>query len=539
MPFIVSAPVEAPDDQPYHRRWWALAVLCLSLLTITMANTSLIVAAADMTRDLDLSSRDLQWVVDAYVVPFAALMLVFGMLGDKYSRRGALIVGLLAFGAGGVAGSLVDSTAGVIATRTEMGISAAVVMPATLSLLTATFPRAERARAIAAWTATAGLSIVLGPLLAGLLLERYSWSATFLINVPFVVVSIVAALALVPPSKAPHSSRVDLVGGLLSIVSLAALVYMIIEGPQFGWGPGAVSAAVIAGVGLTCFAGWELRQSRPILDVRRFRQRGFTGSAIAVALFFLGGFGGIYCLALHLQFVLGYDPLDTGVRLLPLAAAVTAGALVTARLSPVLGTKIMVTGGLLLASVGLFLLARVDDGSGYGTFVGPLVVTGFAVGLSVAPCTATIMGNFPEADLGVGGGVNNTSLQVGGALGIAIFGSLLATSYESDLGSSAVAQQLPGQAMDVAKESIGTAQAVAQQVGATAGPQAAQALVRAADHAFNQAMSHTASIGGVILAVGAVVVAIILPRRRSAADQRRPGGGEQLGESQPAVRAGN
>ena len=185
------------------------------------------------------------------------------------------------------------------------------------------------------------------------------------------------------------------------------------------------------------------------------------------------------------------------------------------------------------------VLARVDDGSGYGTFVGPLVVTGFAVGLSVAPCTATIMGNFPEADLGVGGGVNNTSLQVGGALGIAIFGSLLATSYESDLGSSAVAQQLPGQAMDVAKESIGTAQAVAQQVGATAGPQAAQALVRAADHAFNQAMSHTASIGGVILAVGAVVVAIILPRRRSAADQRRPGGGEQLGESQPAVRAGN
>lgn len=317
MRLVMNEPVERMD-RPYARRWWALLVLCLSLLIIVMANTALTVAAPDMTQDLGLSSADLQWVIDGYTVPYAALMLLLGAIGDKYSRRGALVLGLLVFGGGAVAGSLVDSADGVIAARAVMGFGAAMIMPATLSLLAATFPRAERAKAITLWTATAGLAIAAGPLLAGALLEQHSWKATFLINVPIAAAAIVGALLLVPPSKAHGKGRIDYVGGLLSVVWIAALVYMIIEGPHFGWGVKAVTAAVVAGVGLVLFVVWELRHPRPVIDVRRFTERRFAGSNLAVALFFLAVFGAFYYLTQQLQFVLGYTALETGLRMLPL-----------------------------------------------------------------------------------------------------------------------------------------------------------------------------------------------------------------------------
>lgn len=258
MNLIVRQPV-AEMDGPYRRRWWALLVLCLSLLIIVMANTALTVAAPDMTKDLGLSSSDLQWVIDGYTVPYAALMLLLGAIGDKYSRRGALVLGLVVFGGGAVAGSLVASATGVIAARAVMGIGAAMIMPATLSLLAASFPRAERAKAIVLWTATAGLAIAAGPLVAGALLQHHGWASTFLINVPIAVLAIIGAFVLVPPSKAGHKDRIDYVGGLLSVISVGALVYMIIEGPHFGWGAKAVTAAVVAAVGFVTFVLWELR----------------------------------------------------------------------------------------------------------------------------------------------------------------------------------------------------------------------------------------------------------------------------------------
>jgi EmrB/QacA subfamily drug resistance transporter len=427
MSLVATTPVERMD-RPYPRRWAALAVLCLSLLIIVMANTSLLVAAPAMTRDLGLSSSDLQWVIDAYTMPYAALMLVMGAIGDKYSRRGALLAGLAVFGAGSVTGSLAHSTAGVITARAVMGVGAAMIMPATLSLLTTTFPRCERARAITVWTATSGLAIAAGPLLAGWLLESHAWGFTFLINVPVAGVAVVAALALVPPSRAGGQDRLDLVGGLLSIVSLAALVYVIIEGPRFGWGAAAITAAVIAAVGLVAFVVWELRHPRPILDVRRFGDRAFAGSNLAVTLFFLAAFGSIYYLTQHLQFVLGYGPMATGVRLLPLAGAVFAGAAITGLLTPRVGMKVTVVLGMALGTTGILLLTGVRDGSGYADFLVPLLLLGAAIGLSVSPCTDAIMGAFPEGQLGVGGAVNDTSLELGGSLGIAILGSILAGS---------------------------------------------------------------------------------------------------------------
>ncbi|GAP46340.1 DHA2 family efflux MFS transporter permease subunit [Streptomyces azureus] len=543
MRLVMTEPAERMD-RPYARRWWALLVLCLSLLIIVMANTALTVAAPDMTEDLGLSSADLQWVIDGYTVPYAALMLLLGAIGDKYSRRGALVLGLVVFAGGAVSGYLAGSADAVIAARAVMGAGAAMIMPATLSLLAATFPRAERAKAITLWTATAGLAIAAGPLVAGALLEHHGWSSTFLINVPVAALAIVGALALVPPSKAGHHGRIDYGGGLLSVVWIAALVYMIIEGPHFGWGAKAVTAAGVAGVALVAFVLWELRHPRPVLDVRRFTDRRFAGSNLAVALFFLAVFGAFYYLTQHLQFVLGYDALDTGMRMLPLAGAVFVGSALTGYLTPRVGMKWTVTAGMVGGTAALALLTQVDSGSSYGDFVAPLIVLGLAIGLALSPCTDAIMGAFPESELGVGGAVNDTSLELGGSLGIAILGSLLATSYSGHLSDATAGSRLPGSSLETAQDSVGAGYAVAQGIGDrarqlaeqaahTSDPQQAERLraqagqladgarqmADAVGSSFADAVAHTSSAGAVILGVGTVVVAVLLPRKGEPVDE--------------------
>ncbi|MFM9609710.1 MFS transporter [Streptomyces sp. V2] len=539
MRLVMNQPVEEME-RPYARRWWALLVLCLSLLIIVMANTALTVAAPDMTRDLGLSSADLQWVIDGYTVPYAALMLVLGAIGDKYSRRGALVLGLVIFGGGAVFGNFADSPGTVIAARAIMGVGAAMIMPATLSLLAATFPRAERAKAITLWTATAGLAIAAGPLVAGALLEHHGWASTFLINVPIAALAIVGALALVPPSKAGGKGRIDYVGGLLSVVWIAALIYMIIEGPHFGWHAKAITAAVVAVAGLLAFVVWELRTPHPIVDVRRFKNRRFAGSNLAVALFFLAVFGAFYYLTQHLQFVLGYDAFDTGVRMLPLAGAVFAGSALTAVFTPRLGMKWTVGAGMLGGTTALALLTQINSGSTYGDLVAPLVILGLAIGLALSPCTDAIMGAFPESELGVGGAVNDTSLELGGSLGIAVLGSLLATSYSDHLSTAAKGSGVPADSLATAQDSVGAGYAVAQgvaekaqqlaaQAAHTTDPhQAAQLKTQAAELAhgarqmadavgssFSDAVAHTSLIGAVILGVGTVVVTLLLPRKGS------------------------
>ncbi|MEU6478511.1 MFS transporter [Streptomyces sp. NPDC047017] len=536
MRLVMTEPVER-TDRPYARRWWALLVLCLSLLIIVMANTALTVAAPDMTRDLGLSSADLQWVIDGYTVPYAALMLLLGAIGDKYSRRGALVLGLLVFGGGAVFGYLADSAATVIAARAVMGVGAALIMPATLSLLAATFPRAERAKAITLWTATAGLAIAAGPVVAGALLKHHGWASTFLINVPIAAVALVAAFVLVPPSKAGHHDRIDYVGGLLSVLWVGALVYMIIEGPHFGWDAKAVTAAVVAGAGLVAFVLWELRHPRPILDVRRFTSRRFAGSNLAVALFFLAVFGAFYYLTQHLQFVLGYDALATGVRMLPLAGAVFVGSALTGYLTPRVGMKWTVTAGMVGGTAALALLTRVDGASSYGDFVAPLIILGLAIGLALSPCTDAIMGAFPESELGVGGAVNDTSLELGGSLGIAILGSLLSTSYSGHLSDATAGSKLPADALSTAQDSVGAGYAVAQGIGDKARQLAAQAahttdpqqaaqlkaqatqlaqgagqMKDAVGSSFADAVAHTSLVGAVILGAGTLLVAFLLPR---------------------------
>ncbi|MEU0165707.1 MFS transporter [Streptomyces iakyrus] len=532
MPFLANTPVEKMTG-PYARRWWALLVLCLSLLITVMANTSLIVAAPDMTTDLGLSSSDLQWVVDSYTVPYAALMLVLGAIGDKYSRRGALVLGLLIFAAGSVMGSMVDETSLVIAARAIMGIGAAVVMPATLSLVVATFPRSERAKAITAWAATSGVAVAVGPLVSGWLLEDHAWGSTFLINVPIAVLAVFGGLALVPPSKAEGMGRIDYVGGLLSIVTVGSLIYAAIEGPHAGWGVGPVTAAVVAGVGLVAFVAWELRHPHPMLDVRKFALRPFSGSMLAVMFFFFGMFAVIYYATQFLQFVLGYGALDTGVRLLPLGGAVFLGSAVTGVLAPKLGVRVMAVTGMAVGTAGMFLLTQIDKGSTYGDFLAPLMMLGLALGLAISPATDTIMGSFPESELGVGGGVNDTALELGGALGIAVLGSLLGTAYRDEL-TELVGNRLPAEAMETAKDSVGAGLAVAERVAQdpSAGPQQAQAAVDAVHQAFAHGVAQTSLIGGIIMAAGTLIVLAVLPGRRGFAKQSaEPGAGTTASEA--------
>ncbi|MGF7123725.1 MFS transporter [Rhodococcus sp. BE178] len=523
LPGLATTPVDRMTE-PYRRRWAALGVLCLSLLIVVMANTALIVAAPDMTRDLQLTSSDLQWVIDGYTVPYAALMLLFGVIGDKYSRRGALFAGLLVFGGGAVFGSLADSTTSVIAARMIMGVGAAIIMPATLSLLVATFPAAERARAIAAWAATSGLAIALGPLLAGWLLESRSWHSTFLINVPIAAFAIVAALVLVPPSKAHGLGRIDWIGGLLSVVTIGALVFAIIDGFHFGWTSRAVAAAVVSAVGLAAFVLWELRHEQPLLNVRKLGERKVGGAALAVLLVFLAAFGAMFFVAQQFQFVLGFGPLATGVRLLPLAVAVSVGAAASARLVPRIGTRAAVAGGMAVAAIGVLLLVRVDAASGYADFVPTLVLLGIGVGLSVSPATDALMGSFPDSDLGAAGGLNDTAIELGGSLGIAILGSVLASAYKDGISGFLAALPIPkltgpqadlvAQGLEASGESVGGAAIVAEEMSQNMLAQAqAQPLMEAATAAFADAISQASLVGGLALAVGAVVVAGILPGR--------------------------
>ncbi|MEK8073832.1 MFS transporter [Rhodococcus sp. EXRC-4A-4] len=511
--------------KPYPRRWSALVVLCLSLLIVVMANTSLLVAAPSMTLDLSLTSSDLQWVIDGYTVPYASLMLLCGVIGDRYSRRGALILGLIIFVAGSVAGALTDATLGVILARIVMGVAAAIVMPATLSLLVATFPKRERATAVTVWAATSGLAIAAGPLLAGWLLESFTWHSTFLINVPIALAAIVGAVVLVPPSRAVAPGAIDWIGGLLSVLAVSTIVYAIIEGMHFGWTVGPLYFALVGLLSVLGFVGWELRHPNPLLDVRMFSSRILSGAALAVLVFFLVTFGAIYFVAQYLQFALGYGPVSTGVHLLPLAGAVFVGSGITMWLTPKLGPRITVTAGMIVGTLSVVSLIGIDSAATYFDFLPVLTLLGLAIGLSVSPCTDAIMGEFPDSKLGVGGGLNDTALELGGSLGIAVLGSVLAASYRQ--GIESFLQTFPGKQPN-GQYTGQAAEGLAASQDSLAGAVIVSDIIRDqnsflggfADNleanavaAFGDAVVHTSVVAAVVFGVGTVIVALLIPSK--------------------------
>jgi EmrB/QacA subfamily drug resistance transporter len=421
------------SSRNYERRWWTLGVLCLSLVMIVVANASLNVALPTLVKDLHASPSALQWIVDAYSLVFAGLLLTAGALGDRYGRRLALNGGLVVFGVASGLAAFAGSSSQLIAARAVMGVGAALVMPATLSVLAHVFPPAERSRAIAIWAGFAGVGAGLGGVSSGWLLQRFWWGSIFLTNVAVVVVALVAGAMLVPSSRSEHRSALDPVGALLSIVGLGALIYAIIEAPGRGWlSPSTLVSFVVAAAVLFAFARWELRVAEPMLDLRFFRNPRFTAAASTITLIFFVMFGMIFILTQYLQLVIGYSPLEAGIRMLPWAVVYMLAAPRSARLVERWGHRRVVTTGLVVVAAGLAVLSRSSLHGNYGLLALSLVVTAAGMGMVTAPSTSAIVVSLPLAKAGVGSAVNDTTRELGGALGVAVVGSILASLYRSD-----------------------------------------------------------------------------------------------------------
>ena len=514
------------DPVIHRRRWFLLGIMCLSLVMVVMSVAGLNVALPSMQGDLDASASALQWIVDAYALVFAALLLPAGALGDRFGRKRALLLGLVVFAGGSVVGGLATGATQVVVGRVITGVGAAFVMPATLSLLTTIFPPEERRKAIATWAGFAGAGGALGPIVSGALLEGYWWGSAMLVNVPIVVAVLVAVWVFAPTSRDPEATPLDPVGAGLSLVGLASLVYGIIEGPDRGWSdPTVLVAFAAAAVGLFAFVAWERRSVHPMLPLRLFQDRRLSvGSGVITAAFFVM-FGLFFLFTLYLQFVRGYSPLRAGLSTLPLALTLVAVAPRSAALAERLGTGPVMSGGFVLVAAGFGVLALIDPGTSYLVLAVALVLLGAGMSLTAAPATGSIMSAVPHAKAGVGSAINDTTREVGGALGIAVLGSIANAVYRSAVDLDGLA--LPPPVAEAAGESVGAATALADGI-----PGGAELAARAGE-AFTQAFNLASAVSVALALAAAVAAGAALSRR---AEQVAAGGTEP--PQQPAAVAG-
>ncbi len=495
----------------YRRRWLTLAVLCFSLLVIGVDNTILNVALPTLVRDLHASASQLQWMVDAYTLVFAGLLLTAGSLGDRFGRKRALSLGLLIFGAGSVLSAFSGSANMLIATRSLMGVGGALIMPATLSILTNTFTNpSERAKAIGIWAGVSGAGIAVGPIAGGWLLQHFWWGSVFLVNVPVVIVALIGGWLFITDSRDPSKPRLDPVGAGLSIVGLTALLWGLIEAPSNGWGSAAtLGAYAVAAVVLGAFVLWENHSDHPMLDVRIFENPRFTAASSAITLVFFAMFGSFFLVTQYLQNVRGYNALQAGLRIAPIAAVLFVAAPASSIFVRWFGSKAVVAGGMVIAALGLFLFSTLHTTSGYGSVLLALMVLGLGMSLTMAPATDSIMGSLPRAKAGVGSAVNDTTRQVGGALGVAVLGSIATSGYASRMSATLAHSGLPAAATAAARNSVGGALNVAQQTGG----QAAQSLADAARSSFVGAIRPSMLVAAGVTLAGALIVLAFLPSR--------------------------
>jgi EmrB/QacA subfamily drug resistance transporter len=493
------------------RRWRILAVLCVSLFVIVMDNTIVNVALPTLARELGAGTSSLQWIVDAYTLVFAGLLLAAGGIGDRFGRKGALLAGLAIFGAFSMAAAFASSTGQLIAARGFMGVGAAFIFPATLALIVNVFtdPR-ERAAAIGIWTAIAGVGVALGPISGGWLLEHFSWGSVFLVNVPVALAGIVGTLILVPRSRDPEAPRLDLPGLALSIAGVTLLVWSLIEAPGNGW----TSTATIGGIAgaaaiLALFVWRELRTPAPLLDVHLFRNMRFTAASLAITLGFFALFGFIFLVTQYLQLVKGYSALQAGVRTLPFAFAMVAASVTSPRVVRRIGTKLVVATGLVFMAGGFAVAATNDASTAYTVIATAMVLMGFGLGSAVAPATESIMSSLPRAKAGVGSAVNDTTREVGGTLGVAVLGSIMASVYGSKILDALSGTPVPRGVREAVSGSLAGALHVAGSVGGAAG----EGIALAAQRAFVDAFRVGSVVTGVVALAGAAIALLFLPAR--------------------------
>ncbi len=503
-----SGPPSNPPSSP--RRWLALAVLCVTVLIANLDNTVLNVALPTLVRDLNASSSDLQWIVDAYIIVFAGLLLAAGSLADRIGRKKTFLAGLAIFAAGSAWAAFSGDVSTLIAARASMGVGGALMIPSTLAIISNMFANpAERQRAIALWAGTIGLGAALGPIIGGLLLAHFWWGSVFLINVPIAAVGLLAAVWLVADSRNTDAQAPDLAGAVMSIAGIGMILWSIIEAPTRGWSSPLVIAVGASGLTLLAvFAAWERTTTHPMLNLAFFRQRSFSAAIPAVAAVTFGLYGALFMLTQFMQFFLGYTPLQAGVRVLPAAAAVVVIAPASALLVRAIGTKLTMAAGLALIAAGLWQISGATVTTTFAGTVLGMVLLGAGAGLAIPTATGSVIGSVPDSDSGVASATNTTAIQLGGALGVAVVGSLLNTRYQDKMTTALAGQHLPHAVMTAIQSSLGGALAVAAHAGA-----AGQLLTHLAKTAFVSGMDLGLLVAAMVAIAGCLLALAWLPAR--------------------------
>ena len=496
-------------EQPeiHARRWFLLGVMCLSLVMVVMAVSGLNVAIPSIQRDLDATATDLQWIVDAYSIVFAGLLLSAGAIGDRFGRKLALMCGLGVYAAGSLLGVVAGSPNAVIVSRAISGIGAAFIMPATLSLITVIFPPHERGKAIAVWAGFAGAGGALGPLLVGFLLTgwwvfpAFWWGSAFVVNTVTPLLVLVAVAVFAPRSRDDASTPLDPVGATLSLLGIATLLYGIIEGPARGWGDTTVVLGFVFGVGLLAgFVWWERRAEHPMLPLAYFRQRPFTTGTGIITFGFLVMFGFFFLITQYFQFVRGYSPLRAAIAVLPFAITMITVSPRSAGFVERAGLNQVVATGFASMATGFAVLGFVTPDTPYLVIAGAIVLLAAGMAVTIAPATGAIMSSVPLNKAGVGSAVNDTTREFGGALGIAILGSIVAAHFRSAFDTTG----LPADVAAVADESVGAAVSVGARIG---GPEGG-ALIERAGVAFTEAINVAFLTASVVAVLTGIVVYI-------------------------------
>lgn len=499
----------------YASRWVGLCFIALALLVTGLDNTVLNVALPAIADQFDASISQLQWVITAYVLVFASLLLAMGSLADRIGRRRTLHIGLVLFALGSAVAATARSIEMLIAVRAFLGFAGALLTPATLSLTAATFrDPTERARAIAVCTAIFAFGVGIGPLVGGWLLEHFNWQAVFLINMPVTLIALVGTALTVRDSRDPHAQRPDMPGVALSALGLFALVYGIIEAGTQGWtAPPVLAAFAVAGAVLLLFARWEAHTAHGIVPPGLFRNPTFTGASLALALLAFALFGALFFLSQYLQSVQGYGALDAGLRLLPMALVAVGGSALAPVLAGFFGTKRTVGTGILVASLGLLFLAQVATvTTPYPVLLLGLCIIAAGVGLAGPPATSAILGAMPVRQAGVGSALNDTTRQIGGALGVAVLGTVMNGTYLVQLSHLPflTGSALPDMVINAIRAGVQGAHIAAARLNL---PVISDAIVRVANEAFVAGMIAALQFGGLVTLAAALFTFVVLPHR--------------------------
>ena len=499
------------------RRWLVLAVLCLSVFLVVVDNTIVNVALPTLNRHLGASISALQWIVDAYSLAFAGLLLAGGGIGDRLGRKGTMQVGLIFFGLFSATAAFCTTTGTLIGARALMGVAAAFIFPASLAILTSIFSDpSERQKALGIWGATSGIAVAFGPITGGALLEHFWYGSIFLVNVPIVIVTLIAGQLLIPRLPRIREHRFDIRGVVISTVAMTTLVLAIIEGPQWGWTSSwTLACFAVAVVLLIAFSLLELRTDGPLLDVRVFTIPRFSGGALSISVAFFCLFGFIFLITQYFQFVKGYSTLSAGVHTLPFAIVAAVFTPIAAVVALKVGTRLVVTTGLLLMAAGLIVAAF--NTSANTSYFGPIILSMvlLALGLSsiTAPTAEAVMGSVADDQRGAAAGVNNTTRELGGTLGVAVFGSIFASAYAPKIISAFRGLPIPAGPKAEAHQSVAAAVAVAAHA-----PRAAQpALQSITFTAFHSGLQAACIAGAGVAVLGALGASRLLPGRAAAA----------------------